>query len=129
MRVRQPIIKQQLTSHAAAVKRTAFSTRKIQSQIDRNCKDARHQEEETRQRMNEIVTGLEKLTVQLNAFKIVSETAVGGIQKQVTKEVNAKIEFQGSRIDTLSKSIDNAKKTAVDNSKMIQKVWRTWGIT
>ena len=70
--------------------------------------------------MNEIATGLEKLTVQLNAFQLVSETALGGMQKQVTEEVNAKIELQGSRIDTLSKSIDNTQKTAVDNSKMMQ---------
>ena len=57
--------------------------RDISLQIDQNHKDAWRKDEKNRHRMDNIATGLERLTKQLNDFKPARETMVGDSQKQI----------------------------------------------
>ena len=63
---------------------------------------------------------LANLTKQLNEFKPASEAVVGEANKQVSEEVNARLNLQSERIDNVNESVQKAQKTASDNAEMLQ---------
>ena len=70
--------------------------------------------------MDEIAAELANLTKQLNEFKPVSEAVVGKANKQVSDEVNTRLNLQSERIDLVDESVQKAQKTASDNAEILQ---------
>ena len=68
--------------------------------------------------MDEIAASLTTLTNQLNRFKPASVAEVSGSQEQLSSAVDEKINLQSQRIDTVSESTQEARKTAQENSEM-----------
>ena len=82
--------------------------------------DAQRWDEEARPKVNEIAVELANLTKQLNEFKLVSEAVVGKANKQVSDEVNTRLNLQSERIDLVDESVQKAQKTASDNAEILQ---------
>ena len=73
--------------------------------MDAQCKD-----EEAHRKVDEIAVELANLTKQLNEFKPASEVVVGEANKQVSEEVNARLNLQSERIDNVNESVQKAQK-------------------
>ena len=69
--------------------------------------------------MDEIAANLATLTNQLNRFKPVSVADVSGSQEQLSSAVDERINLQSQRIDTVSESMQEAHKTAQENSEIL----------
>ena len=92
----------------------------VQVQLEQNRVDAQRRDEETGCKVDEIVVELANLTKQLNEFKPVSEAVVGKANKQVSDEVNTRLNLQSERIDLVDESVKKKKKTASDNAEILQ---------
>ena len=66
-----------------------------------------------------IAADLATLTEQLNQFNPASEAVVGSAQKQVSEVVEARLNLQSQRIDSVNESVQKAQKTAADNAEML----------
>ena len=69
--------------------------------------------------MDEIAANLATLTNQLNRFKPASVAEVSGSQEQLSSAVDERINLQSQRIDTVSESTQEARKTAHGNSEIL----------
>ena len=72
--------------------------------------------------MAEIATNLATLTEQLNRFKPASVSDVAGGQEQLSSVVDARINLQSQRIDSIGESVREAQKTAQDNAKVLNTI-------
>ena len=70
--------------------------------------------------MDDVAVGLEGLMKQLNDFKPASETIVGDTQKQISAQVDARLNLQSERIDNVNVAVERGQKAAEDNSEMSQ---------
>ena len=70
--------------------------------------------------MDEIASNLAKLTEQLNRFKPAHEADVQGSQEKLSSDVDEKLNLQSSRIDAVSESVHEARKTTQDNAELLQ---------
>ena len=69
--------------------------------------------------MDEIAANLATLTNQLNRLKPASVADVSGSQEQLSSAVNERINLQYLRLDTVSESVQDASKTAQENTEMM----------
>ena len=69
--------------------------------------------------MDEIAANLATLTDQLNRFKPASVADVSGSQEQLSSAVDERINLQSLRLDTVSESVQDARKTAQENTEML----------
>ena len=69
--------------------------------------------------MDEIAANLATLTDQLNRFKPASVEDVLGSQEQLSSAVDDRINLQSLRLDTVSESVQDARKTAQENTEML----------
>ena len=77
--------------------------------------DAQRRGKEAHCKVDEIAVELANLTKQLNEFKPASEAVVGEVNKQVSEEVNARLNLKSERIDNVNEFVQKAQKTASDN--------------
>ena len=94
--------------------------------------DAERKDEDARHKLNKIAEELQNLTTQLNKFKPTSEVVVGESQKQVSEVVNARLNLQSQRIESVNESVQKAQKTTEDIWKCLRTyslVLKTWART
>ena len=92
----------------------------VQAQLEQNCADTLHHEEETQHKVDQIAEQLQKLTTQLNEFRLASEQNVGEVQKQVSEQFQHRLDLHSERIDLISESANKSQKTAEQNAELLQ---------
>ena len=92
----------------------------VKAQIDQNRADIQRRDEENQKTMQQIATGLENLTKELNDFRLVNVEHVGDVQQQVSENFEQRLNLQSSRIDVVSKSVEKAQKIAEENAEFLQ---------
>ena len=70
--------------------------------------------------MGKIAEQLQKLTEQLNQFRLASEENVGEVRKQVSEQFEQRLELQSSRIDVVNESVKKSQKASEDNTDLLQ---------
>ena len=66
--------------------------------------------------IQQIAAGLEQLTKQLNDFRPVNVEHVGVAQKQVSENVEQRLNLQSNRIDDVAESVQKAQRAAEENA-------------
>ena len=82
--------------------------------------------------MDQIAEQLQKLTTQLNEFRLASEQNVGEVQKQISDQFQHRLDLQSERIDLISESANKSQKTAeqiLNCFKTCLLVLKIWGKT
>ena len=79
--------------------------RDVQAEIGQNHADAQHRDDESQRQVEKIAADLATLTEQFNRFKPTSEVVVGSAQKQVSEAVEARLNLQSQRIDSVNESV------------------------
>ena len=70
--------------------------------------------------MEKVVAGLEELTKQLNAYKLANAENVGDVQKNLSEQVAQKLSVQEQRMDLLSHSLEEQKKSVIDSTELLK---------
>ena len=70
--------------------------------------------------MEKVAAGLEELTRQLNAYKPVSAENVGDVQKNLSEQVAQKLLVQEQRMDLLSHSLEELKKSVANSTGYLE---------
>ena len=91
----------------------------FQAQLEQTRAESQRRDADAKRQMDEIAANLATLTNQLNRFKPASVADVSGSQKQLSSAVDEKINLQSQRIDTVSESTQEVRKTAQKNSEML----------
>ena len=91
----------------------------FQAQLEQTCAESQHRDADAKRQMDEIAANLATLTNQLNRFKPASVADVSGSQEQLSFAVDERINLQSQRIDTVSESMQEARKTAQENSEIL----------
>ena len=82
--------------------------------------DLERQHEETQKIVEKISANLEQLIRQLNAFKPASAENVGELQKQLSEKMAQQLLVQEQRMDLLSNSLQEQKKSVFDSAGLLQ---------
>ena len=56
----------------------------------------------------------------MNKLRLASEENVAAGERQVSAEVNARLNLQSQRMDELNESVQKAQKVTVDNAELLQ---------
>ena len=94
--------------------------RNFQAQLDQTRAESQCKDAEAKQKMDEIAVNLATLTDQLNQFKPASVAEVSGSQKLLSSTVEEKLNLQSVRLDTVSETVSEAQKTALETSDLLQ---------
>ena len=94
--------------------------RDVQAQIEQTRADAQRRDEETQKTIQQIAAGLEQLTKQLNDFRPVNVEHVGVAQKQVSENIEQRLNLQSNRIDDVTESVQKAQRAAEENAELLQ---------
>ena len=73
-----------------------------------------------RQIVAQVVVGLEKLTSQLNSFKLASEDVVGNLKENLSKEVTQKLSVSKQKVNQLTESLEEPKKSVDENIGLLR---------
>ena len=84
----------------------------FQAQLERTRAESQRRDTNAKRQMDEIAVNLATLTNQLNRFKPTSVADVLGSQEQLSSAVDDRINLQSLRPDTLSESVQDARKAA-----------------
>ena len=92
----------------------------FQAQLEQTCAESQCRDADAKRQMDEIAANLATLTNQLNRFKPASVADVSGSQEQLSSAVDERINLQSQRIDTVSESMQEVRKTAQENSEILR---------
>ena len=88
--------------------------------MDQTRDDFKKQQKETQQSVAHIAAGLENLNTQLNSFKPASADIVGNLQENLSKEVSQKLLASDQKVDQLTDSLAEQKKTVADSAELLR---------
>ena len=94
--------------------------KEVQVQLVQNRVDLERRHEKTKKTVEKVAVGLEELTRQLNAYKPASAENVGDVQKNLSEQVAQKLSVQQQRMDLLSHSLEEQKKSVTDSTELLK---------
>ena len=70
--------------------------------------------------LDEVATGLERLTKQLNDFKLVSENVAREREQRISTKADEQLQMLSARIESLNQSVETEQQKAADHTGMLQ---------
>ena len=94
--------------------------RELQAQMEQNLAESRHREQEAQDAMEKIASELGQLMEHLDQYKPVREADALVREKQMSSDVDARLQLQSQRVDNLTESVHKVQEDTVNNAETLQ---------
>ena len=93
--------------------------RELQAQMEQNLAESCRREQKAQETVNKIASELDLLK-QLNQYKPIFEADAAAREKQMSSDVDARLQLQSQRVDNLTESVQKVQENTVNNAETLQ---------